>query len=123
MTTIVPAGISVELSADPELTADSKQDIAPVEEVDYDNGPKIGDGPGLLKSRFDELGAWKTVWIFRRSVWFVFVLTTMNMLDGWQVGDLVCQVLTPDQHRREHHREQRLHQAVWSPSLGRKYQD
>ena len=41
---------------------------------------------GILKSRFDELGLLKTVWVFRRVVAYSFVICTMNMLDGWQVG-------------------------------------
>ena len=42
----------------------------------------------LLKSRFDELSIVQTVWVFRRVAIFAFMIYTLNMLDGWQVGSI-----------------------------------
>ena len=67
-----------------ELVEDKKDDLLPGEEVDLDLAQT--GGAGVMKSRFDQLPLLKTVWVFRRVAFYIFLVYNMNMLDGWQVS-------------------------------------
>jgi hypothetical protein len=44
------------------------------------------DEHGLLKSRFDEMSITKTLWVFRRAVFFTLCVYTGYMCEGFEVS-------------------------------------
>ncbi len=46
-------------------------------------------GDGLLKSRFDELSIPRTLWVFRRVVFFTLCVYTGYMCEGFEVSCLI----------------------------------
>lgn len=54
---------------------DAKEDIT--KEVDI--------GPRLTKSRFDELGLWRTLWVFRRAALCCLSVYTGFLCEGFEV--------------------------------------
>lgn len=88
-------------------------------------------GRGLVKSRFDELGLWKTLWVFRRATFYCLLVYTGFLLEGFEVSLPVgvFATLQIDRHqraivltsfpapgRRSHHRQCRLHSTIRQPT-------
>ena len=101
--------------------AASEKDLDMGREEQIEVQQKPDDLPALMKSRLDELPMWRTVWVFRRSVMYVFILTTMNMLEGWQVShNTWSEVDRVARGIREHSGEQGLPSEIWNHGEGRR---
>lgn len=72
---------------DRDLT--EKQDVSHVEIHEADD--KIDPaqlGGGLMKSPIDDISIWKTLWIFKRVFFFVVLVYTGYVCEGFEVCDL-----------------------------------
>ena len=62
----------------------------PIPNLELGNDPTIIDqtlqGHGLLKSRFDDLSLWRTLWVFRRSALITLAVYTGYMCEGFEVS-------------------------------------
>ena len=98
----------------------ASNEITPnVEDKTLDEKPEVnelefGSSPtSLLKSRFDELSIWRTLWVFRTSALWCVACFTGYLCEGFEVGPHECSRLT-SAHRWWFHRgEQRLYQSIW----------
>lgn len=64
-----------------------KPDIEHVESTKLPiDDPLAYDGHGLVKSRFDDMSITKTLWVFRRAVFFTLCVYTGYMCEGFEVS-------------------------------------
>lgn len=63
-----------------------KPDIEHVESTKHPDDPLAYDDHGLVKSRFDDLSISKTLWVFRRAVFYTLCVYTGYMCEGFEVG-------------------------------------
>ena len=94
----------------PGLPAD-KPDIEHIESrkpvIDDVTGLGHGfDGHGLVKSRFDDMSVTKTVWVFRRAVFFTLCVYTGYMCEGFEVcEEMGTRLMAVAQRWRLHRRQ------------------
>ena len=61
---------------------------APKVAMHLEDGPPVAalKGNGLVKSRFDDRGVWETLWIFRKAVFYCFIVFTSGIMESFELS-------------------------------------
>ena len=65
---------------------ENRNPIKRVESQDEANGIAALEGHGLVKSRFDTLPLWQTVWAFRRAILYALAYSTTGIFEGFELS-------------------------------------
>lgn len=99
---------------------DQKMDAPDYEEDIAEKGPIEANvaalsGEGLVKSRLDQMSILQSAWVYKRAFFFCFMVYTSSIMEYF-MASRVWILPTLDYHVRVHHRQQRIHRAVWQPA-------
>lgn len=71
------------------MATPATDDIRPVEKTAAVHDEHVDEKAiesDLLKSRFDEMSIPRTLWVFRRAAFYVFLVYTGYFCEGFEVG-------------------------------------